>query len=199
VVIELSLTFDLYLVLDSGSGVSISYRDPSRQPVHHSVDISLEVQYESRTGYTKDISEPQVPLFTTRALIYSCVRSFSSYSSIGAVRSTSSPIAGPSVSIATELAAFQIIETLQRTTFMKAYLQRNAYRNKGWFRTYHETLHYATDERSVLMSSFRSSMLRYLCSQLHLSCISTQIEAISLRADLLLGKILTTWVLLLIS
>jgi hypothetical protein len=80
-VIELSLTFDLYLVLDSGSGVSISYRDSSRQPVHHSVDISLRVQYESRTGYTKDISEPQVPLFTTRALIYSGVRSFSSYSS----------------------------------------------------------------------------------------------------------------------
>ncbi|SHE55288.1 hypothetical protein SAMN02745225_00940 [Ferrithrix thermotolerans DSM 19514] len=51
-VIELSLTFDLYLVLDSGSGVSISYRDPSRQPVHHSVDMGLEVQYESRTGYT---------------------------------------------------------------------------------------------------------------------------------------------------
>jgi hypothetical protein len=53
-VIELSLTFDLYLVLDSGSRVSISYRGPSRQPVHHSVDIGLEVQYESRSGYTKD-------------------------------------------------------------------------------------------------------------------------------------------------
>ncbi|SHE96489.1 hypothetical protein SAMN02745225_02128, partial [Ferrithrix thermotolerans DSM 19514] len=52
-VIELSLTFDLYLVLDSGSRVSISYRDPSRQPVHHSVDISLEVQYESRTGMSQ--------------------------------------------------------------------------------------------------------------------------------------------------
>ncbi|WP_218587460.1 hypothetical protein, partial [Ferrithrix thermotolerans] len=74
------MTSDLYLVLDSGSGVSISYRDPSRQPVHHSVDIGLEVQYESRTGYTQDISEAQVPLFTTRALTYSGVRSFSSYS-----------------------------------------------------------------------------------------------------------------------
>ncbi len=58
-VIELSLTFDLYLVLDSGSRVSISYRDPSRQLVHHSVDISLQVQYESRTGYSPGISESQ--------------------------------------------------------------------------------------------------------------------------------------------
>jgi len=51
------LTFDLYLVLDSGSRVSISYRDPSRQPVHHSVDISLEVQYESRIHCGLDIYE----------------------------------------------------------------------------------------------------------------------------------------------